>query len=400
MHSLVNHILTTLIFVLPACVLANCHFTHNTMTEQLLTHGATVSAQPQADFGRINTSSICHWEAWPHTTQEVSQLVRIAYANNIAIRTQGASHSENGTSLPHANELLIHTTRLNDIHFLSQNRLLADAGVPVLLAKQWVDANTSFIMPIANDNTIASTIGGFISAGGMSSASSKYGGFWEHVRAITLVTANGNILHVKKPNPLFLFLFGSMGQLGIITQAELNLLPNDKKFFTYPLNKSITIPYASTNGYHWTKSSADTPIYWFNLLVPIQKVAEASSDLRALQIYYPHALNYIPLYHWQIQVISPPPPLIYDKQQSFCMIGLWGTKANFPDSHTALMQLENAFSALVLQKKYKRYIQAEISASPRRYQNYFSPAVLLQFQQLKSATDPKFLFNRGSFFAS
>lgn len=366
--------------------------------KQLLAQGSIFTDASQTDFGRLQHSSGCYLEAWPASTSQASTLVKIAYANNIPIRVQGASHSENGTSLPHKSELLIHTTKLNTIKFEKFGTVTTGAGIPIALVRDFVTKQSSFFIPLSNDGGVAPTVGGYISAGGIGLTSNLYSGFWEHVVSITLVSGDGKILKIKKHDPVFIYLFGAMGQLGIITETVLNLLPNESLPLNYPLGKTVTIDYPTTNGTYWTKPDADKSIFWFNLFATPQQYSQALSDLNALEKNYPHALNYRPIYIWKIAYISITPPLVYDKQSDFYAIGIWGNKSSFPDSLVQLNNLEKNFDALVFKKNYRRYIQTEISSSPALYQRYYSKTTYAEFYKIKSTLDPKFLFNQRSFF--
>jgi hypothetical protein len=365
---------------------------------QLLAQGATLASNMQTDFGRLQHSSACYLEVWPVNTSQVAALVKTAYANNVPIRTQGASHSENGSSLPHQFELLIHTARLNTITFEKTGTVTVGTGIPVALVKDFVARHSSFFMPVSNDGGVAPTVGGYISAGGIGLTSDLYSGFWEHVNSITLVTGSGKIVHIKKHDPIFQYIFGSMGQLGIMTEAVLNLLPNESLPFNYPLGESYTIRYPTTNGYYWTKPNADQSIYWFNLFASPEEFSQAKSDLENLENKYPQALKYRPIYIWKVIRASITPPLVYDKPSDFYAIGIWGNRAGDSESMKQLQSLAMDFDALVFQKKYRRYIQTEISASPELYKRYYSRKTYTEFLKIKSSLDPKFLFNQRSFF--
>lgn len=377
---------------------AICQIPENKDIKSLLQIGASLSQKNQTDFGRYHQSYTCYLEVWPHNTEEVTKLVSLAYGNHLPIRIQGAAHSENGSSLPHAFELLIHTTKLNQITFDRIGRVTVGAGIPVALVKILVEKNSSFFLPVANDGDIAPTVGGYISAGGIGPSSLKYGGFWEHVFEITLVTGKGKVLIIRRDHPLFPYIFGSMGQLGIITQVKLNLLRDANKNYFYPLNQTAAVDYPTTTGYHWTKHYASKSMYWLNLFVAPDQVQEAKLLLSALQKKYPHALAYKPIYLWPVTYISLMPPLLYDKKESFIAIGIWGNTSTDQNSLEQFKQLQHDFSLVIQQKKYKSYIQTEIMSGPNYYKNYFPETTFREFKKIKSTLDPEYLFNKGSVF--
>jgi FAD/FMN-containing dehydrogenase len=366
---------------------------------QLLAHGATLTSTIQMDYSQLQGTAHCYLETYPNTTKEVATLVHIAYQHHIPIRTQGAAHSQNGTSLPQPFELLIHTTHLKRIVFRHMDRITVDAGLPIALVNQILEEHSSFFLPVTNGGGIGPTVGGYIAAGGISAQSSIYGGFWEQVQAVTLVTGFGNIVHLKKSDPAFIWLFGSMGQLGIITQAELAIMPSLTQPFQYPFNQTLSIPYPSTDGHYWATTSSLKPLHWFNVFVTPDKQQKAVQHLHLLQKKYPLALHYFPLYQWTIAKFGRIPPLIFSPNQRFIAMGIWGQHRAGAHSLTQLKQLEKEFSQLVISEHYQRYIQAELSHSPETYKHYFPAPVYTEFKKIKAKLDPWSLFNPNSFFA-
>src|SRR5579885_831147 len=238
-----------------------CNPENSIAYKQLIKYGVTVSKNTQMDFGRLRVSSPCYLEAWPENTKAVSDIVKIAYSYNIPIRTQGGAHSENGSSLPKKLELLIHTSQLKTVSFDHLNSLTAGAGIPIAYLKLYVSDQTSYFIPVANG--------------------------------------------------------GSMGQLGVITQAELRLLPRVSKPYQFTLGATEQFTFPITDGSFWKKEKFIKPVYWLNLLIEPARLAEARRDLSNLQKKYPHAMLYMPIYQWSITFFNFTPPLIYDKRQNF-----------------------------------------------------------------------------------
>jgi FAD/FMN-containing dehydrogenase len=360
--------------------------------------GVLVSTQKQTDYGRINLSARCYFEAYPQTTAMVAKLVSAAYAAHIPIRTQGAAHSLNGSALPQEMELIIHTTNLNQVYFNQVGRVIADSGIPIALLKQITTQQSSFVPPIVNYGPVAPTIGGYIAAGGLSPEAQNFGGFWEHVKTITLVTGFGNVLTIKRQDPLFAYLFGAMGQLGIITEVELMLLPDRKRPFRYPYGLTFRTHYQPTDGHYWLAHQEPKASYWLNLLVPSNQVMAATQDLVALEQKHATNLSYDDIYQWQIRFIHIMPPLVYSKAQTFYLIGIWVTRTPNAAGLKALAELTQSYADLVYKQHYQRYIQAENQAGPTLYREYFNPATYARFKALKQQLYPEFLFNRQSVF--
>lgn len=71
----------------------------------------------------------------------------------------------------------------------------------------------------------APSIGGFIAAGGIGEGGLLHGGFWETVSSVVLVAPAGGARHVDRRDPLFPWLFGSLGALGVVFEAVIDLVP-------------------------------------------------------------------------------------------------------------------------------------------------------------------------------
>lgn len=355
---------------------------------QLVSENAKINEKTVRDFALIQSSQNCYLEVWPTSTEAVSRLVKIAYQSNISIRTQGSAHSQNGSSLPNELELLIHTQHLNFVRFTHKNTLIAGAGIPLFSLQQFLLVHHYGSLPVVNGGGMGPTIGGYISAGGISPTSELYGGFWENVRQITLVTDSGKILHINSDSNLFPWVFGSMGQLGIITEVTLDLMSSSN---TYPLGLAATISVDSSEDYR-------LPIYWFNLFVNSHQKNDAIFDINQLKEKYQNFFVYPNAYIWKIKFKKFMPPLLYSENNDFDVVGFFGYPKQSNIDVKTLMSLENDFSNLVQQKHYRRYIQAELSRGPLVYQKYFGNNLYQQFGKIKIQLDPKFLFNKNSVF--
>jgi FAD/FMN-containing dehydrogenase len=397
-----NWLALSLCITLPTLVhgAGSCPELSPAATAQLEKQGAKLSHTPQTDYARIHHSSNCYLEAWPTTTIQMSALVKTAYQLHIPIRTQGGSHSQNGSSLPQQSELLIHTNALNTIKLLSPNEILTGSGVPVAIINQYI-ADYDMKIPVFNDGqTSGPTVGGFISAGGVHPASSIYGGFWDQVNEITLVSGNGKIFHVRTGDSLFPWLFGSMGQFGIITEAKLktistNFNVNEKSKFK--AGAQLRIDFKNNGGRYHLESKNAQSILWLVLFVAPDQLNEAMNDLSQLENKYGTAMQYAPLLQYMINTQSAP-PLIFKNKNSFYLITIWGNKINNAANLAQFEQLNNDYAKLAASKKYNRYIQAEFPGSPEIYKEYFNNTVYTDFKKIKSQMDPEFLFNAGSVF--
>lgn len=346
------------------------------------------------DYSKLKQGARDYAETWPQDLKAVSELVRFAYQHDICMRMNGNRHSGNGSSLPRTFELVIHTDQLNKLTFNKEGEVVVGAGIPIFLAQKYIEQVSDYSLPVSNVGGLAATVGGFISSGGISDTSDQYGGFWNHVLEITLVTAEGKIVTIKPGDQLFPWMFGSMGQFGVIVEAKLQLIAKSgKEKQRYPLNLQHDITYEHEDFF----SQQHQPLYWFNLLVPESQTLQAKDDLTKLQARYPGLLLAIPIYEWPIKKNKFVPPLLFTLAQDFHAIGIWGRPGE-KFSVVKLLQLENEFEELVLSRHYRSYIQAELLDTPKKYQRYFGSPLYEQYFAIKKQLDPKLLFNRGSVF--
>ena len=368
---------------------ANCTLSLNA---ELIHAGAKLSTQVQYDFGRNSGPATCYLEAWPTDLKTLSALVKTAYQLHLPIRTQGSAHSLHGHALPQGAELLIHTTKLNRIAFNRIGTVFVEAGVPIRWLQLNVNANTSFILPIANGGGIAPSVGGYVAAGGISPDSARYGGFWEHVSAITLVVRDGRILTVTEKDRLFPWLFGSQGELGIIANVTLKLLRDEQKPFNYPLGFKLKSKLGTSNGYTWKQNTTDNSLFWFNVLATKKEAAAVTIKLTQLMHEYPHALSYQPIYVWPIRRLTFIPPLLSSQDEHLIALGLWGEKGTSAQQFNAL---KIQFSAWVNAQHLSHYGQVEPFAHYALNENTYQT-----FLHYKKHLDPKQLFNQASLFNS
>lgn len=360
--------------------------------------GAKISNAKQTDYARFHQSDTCYLEAWPSNTEQVASLVKIAYQYHVPIRTQGASHSHNGTSLPKKSELLIHTYALNNLTILNNHEISAGSGLPVALINDFL-APYDMKIPIYNEGEInGPTIGGFISAGGIQSGSETYGGFWDQVSELTLVVGEGKIIRIKPENPNFLWVFGAMGQLGIITNVKLKAIDTNfsSKKSPAPANK-IDTTFERHGGHYYLINKTVEPYLWVVLFVSQNQVDVATSELINLQTQHEDALRYEPLIKYRIHTRKAP-PLLFPHEGDFYAITVWGRKINNKKNILAFNHLNHVFEELVTKKHYHRYIQSEYSKTHDVYKKYFDHKTYKEFANIKSRLDPENLFNQGSFF--
>ena len=169
------------------------------------------------------------------STQEISEIMKYASANNIPVTPRGSGTGLVGGSVALCGGIMLDLTLMN--HFLELDEenmtLTLEPGVLLMDVGKYVEVAGLFYPPDPGEKT--ATIGGNINtnAGGMRAV--KYGVTRDYVRGLEVVLPNGNIMElggkvVKNSSGYSLkdIIVGSEGTLGIVTKAILRLLPLPK----------------------------------------------------------------------------------------------------------------------------------------------------------------------------
>ncbi|WP_167369234.1 FAD-binding oxidoreductase [Pseudovibrio denitrificans] len=316
------------------------------------------------------------------------EAVKKAYEASTPIRIRGNGHSMNGSSLPRSGENLIQTEDFSHFHFGHPNTVTVGAGVAVWDVERFL-RRYGYRLPVLNDGgKPASTIGGYLSAGGLGSASAIHGGFWETVVSVTLVSGEGKVFQCRPEDAIFPWLFGSMGQLGVIYEVTLTILPLDDATQSYP---------AGVAGYIGATQADWEKIAWFTLFAPQRLQNEVLDLLADLQQRHKHVWKIRPAYLYNLAFKTFNPPLIHASQETLIAAGIWGTPLR-SDKFDAisLAALESDIIVMsYLHPELRRYLQTELSFNPDALRLNLGQHVYSAFQDLKGRLDPKYLFTPG-----
>ncbi|HTV28426.1 MAG TPA: FAD-binding oxidoreductase [Xanthobacteraceae bacterium] len=351
-----------------------------------------------ADFSRLNWSCRVFCEVQPTTLEELSEIVRLAAQNGIALRTRGNGHALNGSSLPQRGELLVRTLSLAHAREPQDGVVSAGAGCVLWHLDAWLRSK-GYGLPVINAGYAGPTIGGFVAAGGFGRNSAVAGGFWNNVSQVTIVDGMGNILVVGRQDALFPWLFGSMGQLGIVAEVELDVVPHD------PGQRS-------GDGFRNTQRSREkemTPpvlardeagrLFWFSLFVHEPRLDEACTVLDELEKEHFDAFNLRERYTYRIAHRAVVAPLVWPEAVSCHAVGSWGLlQDTSPERMHRVLAFDADFMRAARINGYRRYVQSEVPSGPAFYARYFGDEIYAMFRAQKSALDPHELFNRAAVF--
>jgi len=356
------------------------------------------------DFSGLRSSAERFSVALPRSAPEVGALVRSAGERGLRLRIRGQGHSLNGASLPQSDELLVGMRDLRTLRFAQPGSVTVGAGA-VLWIVQAVLRNLGFDLPVLNDGYPGPTVGGYLAAGGFGPGSATHGGFWDNVIELTLVDGRGELRKVTPGDALFPWLFGAMGQLGIVAEATLRVVSLNAAANTadYPVGKAgILRRLAQQHVPLALAPKGDERLFWFTLFVPDEEVEEAQRELRALELRHAQALRFAERYRYPIRHRGRVAPLVYPPARAFTATGAWGWLADASEaSITRLQDFDRDFMALAHSRPdWRRYVQSELARGPEVYERCFGAARYAELARLKGELDPGGLFNRGSVFAS
>lgn len=232
---------------------------------------------------------------FPVSTDEVSEVMKFAHANNIPVTPRGAGTNLVGSTVPHGDGIILDFSMMNRVLEIDRDTFTAtvEPGVVLKDFQQLVESEGLFYPPDPGEKT--ATIGGNIStnAGGMRAV--KYGVTRDYVRGLELVLADGRVItvgskNVKDASGLSLrnLIVGSEGTLAVITKCILKLLPKPEA------SLSVLVPFGDLQ----TGISAVLDIIRANanptaIEFAERSVIELGEKFTGIKFQYPEAKAYI-----------------------------------------------------------------------------------------------------------
>jgi FAD/FMN-containing dehydrogenase len=184
----------------------------------------------------------------PENEEQVVEILKRASAENVPITVMGALTGVTGGAAPDGGWGLS-LAKLNVIN-IDQGRAIVGSGVLLRDVQSAAARSGQFYAPDPTENT--SSIGGNIATNASGSRSFRYGATREHVLALRVALLDGRVIEVRRGQPVdfdvpalplprttkhsagyrlapgmdYVDLFiGNEGTLGVVTEAELQLLP-------------------------------------------------------------------------------------------------------------------------------------------------------------------------------
>jgi alkyldihydroxyacetonephosphate synthase len=228
--------------------------------DELTRAGVVIATDPneRADHARdwwprlIPDVAAGRLEYWPgvvvraHSVDDVRETLRIASAHGIAVTAQGGRSSVVGGATPSRGAIALDLTGLNRVLDIDEvsGTVRVQAGVfgPDLERALAPRGLTAGHFPQSFD---LATVGGWIASRGAGQFSNRYGTIDDLVRAMTVVLASGELVHLGGHGPreavgpdLVQLFIGSEGTLGVIADATLVV----RRLATYQERRAYSFP--------------------------------------------------------------------------------------------------------------------------------------------------------------
>ncbi len=179
---------------------------------------------------------------FPEKTEEISEIVRFAYENDIKIYPQGSATDLAGAAIPQHHGIVISFDRMNKIkgYSIVDSYIIAEAGARVIELNDLL-AKEGYMFPVDPASMKAATVGGVIAAGGGGLRGALYGTMreWLMELEVVLPDENGSVIKVgcrttkcRQGYDLVRLFAGSEGTLGIVTEATLKITPIPENIVT------------------------------------------------------------------------------------------------------------------------------------------------------------------------
>ncbi len=168
----------------------------------------------------------------PRTTQEVAVVMKTCHALGVPVVPRGSGTSLAGGALPTADSVILGTARLNGVLEIdTANRFIrVQTGVTNLSVTGAVEDRGFFYAPDPSSQ-LACAIAGNIAMNSGGAHCLKYGVTTNNLMGVRMVMADGEIVELGGGHldasgyDLLGVMCGSEGQLGIVTEATLRILP-------------------------------------------------------------------------------------------------------------------------------------------------------------------------------
>src|SRR5210317_908708 len=168
----------------------------------------------------------------PSTTQQVSDVLRICHEMGVPVVPRGSGTSLAGGAMPTSDSIILGVSRMNDVLETDyDNRVIrVETGRTNLSVTGAVEADGFFYAPDPSSQ-LACAIAGNIAMNSGGAHCLKYGVTTNNLMGVTMVMMDGEIVEIgggyldASGLDILGVICGSEGQLGVVTEATLRILP-------------------------------------------------------------------------------------------------------------------------------------------------------------------------------
>lgn len=168
----------------------------------------------------------------PRTTEEVSAVLKICHEMDVPVVPRGSGTSLAGGALPTADSVILGVARLTDVleTDYADRIIRVQTGRTNLSVTGAVEADGFFYAPDPSSQ-LACAIAGNIAMNSGGAHCLKYGVTTNNLLGVTLVQMDGTVVEIGGAHmdagglDLLGLICGSEGQLGVVTEATLRILP-------------------------------------------------------------------------------------------------------------------------------------------------------------------------------
>lgn len=167
------------------------------------------------------------------TTDQVQQIIKLAYENEIPVIARGAGTNLVGACITKKGGIVLNFSKMNKILEVNAENLTARVQSGVVIGKLQEEVEKlGLFYPPDPSNLKVSTIGGSIALSSGGPRTFKYGSTKDYIIDLKVVLANGEIINTGSNTAknstgyhLSQFFIGSEGTLGIVVEALVKLIP-------------------------------------------------------------------------------------------------------------------------------------------------------------------------------
>lgn len=168
----------------------------------------------------------------PRSTDEVAAALKVCHAEGVPVVPRGSGTSLAGGALPTADSVILGIARMNRVLEVdyADRFIRVEAGRTNLSVTGAVEADGFFYAPDPSSQ-LACAIAGNIAMNSGGAHCLKYGVTTNNLLGVTMVTMAGDVLEIGGAHmdagglDLLGVVCGSEGQLGVVTEATLRILP-------------------------------------------------------------------------------------------------------------------------------------------------------------------------------